>query len=268
MAVIGVDLGGTKLAAALFTRDGKMVNKVNRLLDGRRGSEVGALIVATIKEVLNSSGLKAEPIGGVGVCVPGISHARTGRVWAPNIPGWEDYPLFAEITDALNNKSIFITIDSDRACSILGEAWCGAATGCRDAIFLAVGTGIGAGIMVDGKVLRGTHDIGGAIGWMALDRPFRGEYVSCGCFEYHASGEGIAKVARDYLLTERSYAGMLRSKDPRDVSARDVFDAEAAGDPLRFAEGGTVTAGTIRVRIDEQVGTITALATAAGVARG
>jgi glucokinase len=69
----------------------------------------------------------------------------------------------------------------------------------KDAIFLAVGTGIGAGIMIDEKVLRGSHDIAGAIGWLALNRPYREEYKSCGDFEYNASGEGLAKVTRDYL---------------------------------------------------------------------
>ena len=79
---------------------------------------------------------------------------KTGRVWAPNIPGWDDYPLKAEIQAAISDPSVKVVVDSDRAASILGEAWQGAARGCRNAIFLAVGTGIGAGILVDGRVLR------------------------------------------------------------------------------------------------------------------
>ncbi len=232
MAVIGVDLGGTKLAVAVFAGDGSMNHKVVRMLDRRGGKDAGDLVTATIREVLAAPRPEAEPIRGIGICIPGISHAQTGRVWAPNIPGWDDYPLRDEVTRAVSDRDIPVAIDSDRACSILGEAWCGSAVGCRNAIFLAVGTGIGAGIMIDGTVLRGSHDIGGAIGWMALDKPFRADYVSCGCFEYHASGEGIAKVAQEYLLSDRSYTGTLRSKVPADISARDVFEAEAAGDPL------------------------------------
>jgi glucokinase len=73
---------------------------------------------------------------------------------------------------------------------MLGEQWQGNANGCKDAIFIAVGTGIGAGILVDGKVLRGSNDIAGAIGWMALPKPFHNKYISAGCFEYYASGAG------------------------------------------------------------------------------
>jgi glucokinase len=121
-------------------------------------------------------------------------------------------------------------VESDRAASILGEVWQGAARGCRNAIFLAVGTGIGAGILVDGRVLRGAQDIAGAVGWMALDRPFRPDYAQCGCFESHASGEGIAKVAKAMSARSKSYRGPLGSK--RSISAHDVFAAHEHGDPL------------------------------------
>ena len=72
-------------------------------------------------------------------------------------------------------------------------------TRCRDAIFLSVGTGIGAGILVNNEVLRGAHDIAGAIGWMSLEKPFDKKFIPCGCFEYSASGEGIARVAKEWL---------------------------------------------------------------------
>jgi len=166
----------------------------------------------------------------IGICVPGIARARTDRVWAPNIPGWEDYPLGAEIGDALSDPSMKVVVESDRAASILGEVWRGVARGCRNAIFLAVGTGIGAGILVDGRVLRGVHDIAGAAGWLALDRPFKPEYVQCGCFESRASGEGIAKVAKAKLARRKSYRGPLRAN--RDISAHDVFAAYEQGDAL------------------------------------
>ena len=96
------------------------------------------------------------------------------------------------------------------SCSILGEVSRGVARGCRHAIFLAVGTGIGAGILVDGSILRGAHDIAGAIGWMGLDRPYQAAYRSCGGFESHASGAGIARVARKLLEAEPDYEGTLR----------------------------------------------------------
>ncbi len=153
----------------------------------------------------------------VGVSVPGIADARTGRVWAPNIPGWDEYPLQAEIQAAVADANVRVVVDSDRAAYILGEAWQGAAKGCRDAIFLAVGTGIGAGIIADGRVLHGAHGIAGAIGWMALDRPFKPEYKACGCFETHASGEGLAKQFHKALAHELFVAFKNDDKIAKDV---------------------------------------------------
>ena len=81
--------------------------------------------------------------------VPGISYKKEGTVWAPNIEGWDNYPLLKELSAAAGD--VIIDIDNDRACSILGELWVGNAKGCHDAIFLAVGTGIGAGIVLSRK---------------------------------------------------------------------------------------------------------------------
>jgi glucokinase len=125
-----------------------------------------------------------------------------------------------------------VAVESDRAASILGEVSRGAARGCRHAIFLAVGTGIGAGILVDGSILRGAHDIAGAIGWMGLDRPYREEYQRCGGFESHASGAGIARVAREWLGAEPGYRGPFDAIPPEQVTAHEVFEAYAAGDDL------------------------------------
>jgi glucokinase len=135
---------------------------------------------------------RTAPIDGVGMAVPGIYHRDRGTVWAPNIPGWDDYPLLDELRAATGAA---VTVESDRTCCIMGEAWQGEARGARNAIFLAVGTGIGAGILADGRVLRGAHDVAGATGWLVLDGDYREEYAACGNFEYHAAGPGIARAA-------------------------------------------------------------------------
>jgi len=190
-AVIGIDLGGTKLACGLFSPDGTLLQRSTAGLDGRSDAAVGALIAGHAGALLASAG---TAVTGVGVAIPGIYRAATGTVWAPNIPGWDDYPLVAELRAALP-AHVVIGVDSDRACAILGEAWRGHARGCRNAVFLAVGTGIGAGILCEGVVLRGAGDAAGAIGWLALDRPYRDGYEAVGCFEQHASGTGIATAA-------------------------------------------------------------------------
>lgn len=187
MPIAAIDLGGTKLAGAIFGEDGRILHREVLPLAGRTGGEVGALI-----RELTESFTARDSISAIGVAVPGIYHSDRGTVWAPNIPGWDDYPLLTELQKA---TSAHVCVESDRTCYILGEQWQGHARGARNAIFVAVGTGIGAGIMVDGRVLRGAHDIAGATGWLVLDGPYRNEYAACGNFEYHAAGPGIARAA-------------------------------------------------------------------------
>jgi glucokinase len=231
MALLGIDLGGNTLAAAVFTDDGSMLHKTSAYLEGRAGAAVGRLVIEHIRRFVYPAGqVVAEEIRAIGISVPGIYHQKTGTVWAPNIPGWENYPLLEEVKSVTGG--IPVTMDSDRACYILGEHWQGHARGCRDAIFLSVGTGIGAGILINGNILRGAHDIAGAAGWLGLNRPFTNGYISCGCFEYHASGDGIARVARDLLKDTRGYEGILKQKPAHDITAHDVFRALDQKDPI------------------------------------
>jgi glucokinase len=230
MAVLAVDLGGTKLATAVFEPQGEMLHRSVVALGARKGAAVGRLIQEQIRKDLQFARRRRVGISVVGVSVPGIAWRKTGKVWAPNIPGWEDYPLRDEICVVTGKGKIPVRIEGDRACYILGETWQGAAKGCKNAIFLAVGTGIGAGILVDGRILSGAHDIAGAIGWLALDRPYLPKYGPCGCFEHHASGEGIARVARELIGSHKHYAGVLKSK--RHLTARDVFAALVSGDAI------------------------------------
>ncbi len=232
MHVIGVDLGGTKLAAAIFDGEGLFLQKKVTPLAKRQGKEVGRLIGDEIGHLLTAGRKKGYSITGIGISVPGIYFSERGSVWAPNIPGWDEYPLLGELRSVSGLKDAEVRIDSDRACYILGETWRGKAQGCRNAIFVAIGTGIGAGILVDGRILRGHGDIAGAIGWMGLDRPFRDVYRSCGCFEYHGSGEGIARVARELLTKEQGHKSLLAQKESSQITSYDVFDAYQQNDVL------------------------------------
>ncbi|MEO5804639.1 MAG: ROK family protein [Verrucomicrobiota bacterium] len=227
--VVGIDLGGTKIAAAIFSSTGNILHKEVVLFGNKTGHDVGKLIHKQIQNCFLTSKSRRLNICAIGVSVPGISNQKTEKVWAPNIPGWKNYPLRAEIISTLKDKRISVTIESDRSCYILGETWQGAAKNCANAIFLAVGTGIGAGILVDGKILPGANDIAGAIGWMALQKPFRAEYISCGCFEHHASGEGLVKVAKELIAADKKYPGGLKNKK---FTAFDIFKVHDAGDPI------------------------------------
>ena len=229
MAVIGVDIGGTKISAALFDNRGNMVSKEVKLLAGRTGNAAGELAGEIVSEIVRKYGY--DEIEGIGLCVPGIAYSKNDTVWAPNIPGWEHFPLKSTIQKYTGEK-IPINIDSDRTCYILGEVWMGAAKGCTDAIYLAVGTGIGAGILIDGHVLHGKSDIVGATGWMALEPPHKEEYLSVGCFEYYASGNGIATQARNAVKKATKYNGILSQKPVEEVLCQDLFEAYRQNDPI------------------------------------
>lgn len=234
MALLGIDLGGTKLAAALFTVQGVASHRSAVPLAGRTGRDVAALLLRQLHRLLPQRDADGTPVTAVGISVPGIYHADTGHVWAPNIPGWEAFPLRRLLQETLPD-GVCVRIDSDRACYILGEAWQGAARGCRHAVFLAVGTGIGAGILVDGRLLRGCGDAAGAIGWLALDRPYREDYDACGCFEHHASGPGLVRIAHARLARTPAYDGPLRRPPGERLTAPDLFAACDAGDALAHA---------------------------------
>lgn len=213
MSYAGIDLGGTKLAAAAFSPDGEILHRESVLLAGKEGAAVGKLISDVIRRLADEHGCVST-----GVCVPGLYRSSKGTVWAPNIPGWDDYPLLAELSAAVPGYHN-VTIDSDRAAYILGETWKGSASGARDAIFIAVGTGIGAGILAGGQIVRGHGDVAGAIGWLALDRPYNERYKQHGCFEDQASGPGLVRVAND-----------LGFKVDGPITTASIFDACDRGD--------------------------------------
>ena len=239
MTVIGIDLGGTKLAGAVFDQDGQILARDTAAIDGRAGHDVATLLLERLQELRQCMAASDAPTA-VGVSVPGIYRAQRGTVWAPNIAGWDDFPLRDVLRDAVG-RDMDVVIDSDRAAYILGETWRGAARGARDAIFLAVGTGIGAGILVNGAILRGSGDVAGAIGWLALERPFHPKWKACGCFEHQASGPGLVRVARALLdgadRTEEgdgrdTYDGELRRVLPDNLTTAAIFSAHARGDTL------------------------------------
>lgn len=229
ITLLGIDLGGTKLAFAVFTGEGKLAGKEAHSVGQLKGREIGSLIREITGRLLQTY----PEICSIGISVPGIYRREKGTVWAPNLEGWDDYPLLAELRETAGK--IPVTIDSDRTCYILGECWKGNARGSRDAIFLAVGTGIGAGIIIDGTPLRGSHDIAGCAGWLALTPPFSPSYRACGCLESQASGQGIVKEALRRLEMNPAYSGSLKNKSPETLQTADVFKACEEKDELAVA---------------------------------
>jgi len=230
MVYIGLDLGGTKVSGALFLETNNILIQETSLLEGREGRGVAELIFSLCEKLLELGSIKSEDEKSIGICIPGIAYSKTGNVWAPNIPGWENYPLRDELIRRFPRSKVIV--ESDRTCYILGEASQGVAKGCNNAIFMAVGTGIGAGILIDGRVLHGNSDIVGATGWMALKPPYTSDYDQCGCFESHASGTGIAIQARKLISLSPHYKGELSCIPLEEITAHEVFDALGNNDPI------------------------------------
>ncbi len=180
--VVAVDVGGTKIAAALVDAGGSIIRKVKL--------PTGTNAVSRVAEAARQVAPSWDGIRAVGVAIPGIYYAATGRVWAPNIPGWDHIPLRREIEALL---PVPIVVDSDRAACVLGEQWKGVAQECTDVVFLAVGTGIGAGILSGGRLIRGASDIAGAVGWFALNPEMNETYRRVGCWEAESAGPGLAR---------------------------------------------------------------------------
>ncbi|MGZ5478082.1 MAG: ROK family protein [Candidatus Aminicenantales bacterium] len=201
-----VDVGGTKIASALFTREGEISAGKKVAIDNAGGDAAASQVRDEIAALAEAARRAGGRLAAVGVCVPGIVYSASGKVWAPNIPGWDQYPLLKKIGGLSPLRAVPLVLESDRSAYVAGEAWKGAAAGARDAVFLAVGTGIGAGIISGGRILHGHEDIAGAVGWFGLDPDFKPEYASMGCFEAEASGNSVARKARERLAKGRPSA--------------------------------------------------------------
>jgi glucokinase len=189
--VLAVDLGGTKLAVALVDQDGAIQVQARVAVQRTSVGATAAQIAALAAQLAEPEGVKPAALGCI---VPGIVRPTDGAAWAPNLWGGEFRPLGEELEARLGGP---IVLESDRTGHLLGEAWLGAARGASDAVFVAVGTGIGVGILTGGRVVRGSQGIAGAAGWLAMREEWHEEYAACGCYEWEAAGPAVERLTRE-----------------------------------------------------------------------
>ncbi len=231
--VIGVDIGGTKLAVAAVDEDGRVLAHAKAPI--RKESLAASVdqIAAVAGQVVASAGLDWSAVSGAGACIPGIYYAATGNAWTPNLWGWDQVPLRSELSARL---PVPVTIDSDRAAYVLGEQWLGVAQGLNDVVFLAIGTGIGAGILSDGRIIRGASDIAGSVGWFALSPEQKEIYARTGCFESEAAGPGVARRMMERIAAgEKSLAAELAGGCAEAITAETVAAAARLRDAAALA---------------------------------
>jgi glucokinase len=184
------------------------------------------LQIVQLAKDLASGKNPADAYVGAGVAVPGLVRSD-GTVWAPNLPGWKKMPLARRLTRVLG---IPVRVESDRHAAVLGECWRGAARGKSDAIVLMIGTGIGAGILSGGRIIRGAHELSGCAGWLTVTREHIHSAQGCGELESLAAGPAIARALQQRLRDGET--STLTQLDISQITARDVAAAARQGDGL------------------------------------
>jgi glucokinase len=240
--VLAVDFGGTKTAMAHVSSDGTIDRRwtlaATRSLEDSVAQVVGA----------------CHDVSAVGVIVPGIYTRGTGRAWCPNLWGIDEVPLLQSLKARV---AVEVSIDSDRSGYVLGESWLGAARGARDAVFVAIGTGIGVGILSGGVLVRGAHGIAGAAGWFALTPEWKDIYARTGCWEGESSGPAVARqagAADAEAVVAAARAGDARARDvlhaAADYTAMGIANLISALNPEVVVLGGGLMIGAADLLLD------------------
>ena len=216
----GIDLGGTTVKIAYFDETGKMLDKweIPTVTDNG-GEQILPDIAASIRQYIDGHQLNETAILGLGIGVPGPVDSKGVVNKCVNL-GWGVFNIAEKLT-ALTGFPVKAGNDANVAA--LGEYWMGGGQGCENMVFATLGTGVGGGIVIEGKLLHGTHGSGAEIGHMVLNR---NETAVCGCgkrgcVEQYCSATGIVRLA--------GLHGM------KDVTCKDIFDAGKAGDSVALA---------------------------------
>ena len=224
----GVDVGGTTIKMGFFETDGKLLDKWEIKTNTENGGEeILSDIAKGIDNKLAQEGISKDDVQGVGVGVPGP--VRGGGIVNRCVNlGWGVKDVAAEL-GALT--SLTVKVGNDANVAALGELWQGGAKGCTDAVMVTLGTGVGGGVIIDGKIVAGFHGAGGEIGHITVN-PDEIEACNCGqygCLEQYASATGIVRMAKR-KLAKTDDATVLRNYEP--LTAKDIFDEAKNGDEV------------------------------------
>ena len=231
MYYIGIDLGGTGIKAGVVDEQGKILSKVSGPTGVERGAEPVVNDMAHLAlEAMEKAGVKLDEVKAVGIGIPGIQDPRTGIVPFCTNLYWHEVPV-VEWMQRVIDKPIFI--GNDATVAGLAESVAGVSKGCKNSLFITLGTGVGGGIIIDGKVYSGSNGIGSEIGHMVIVAD--GEMCTCGnrgCWERYASATAIIRMGRE--SAEKNPDGALAKAvggDLDKIGAKIVFDLAKQGDP-------------------------------------
>lgn len=230
--VLAVDIGGTKTAASAITLDGRILSRqVEPTLQDGPTAGIQQLI-AMLERLAGGSGANFDQILGIGIGIPAVLEPDTDFIiWGPNLKDWKQVDLRGELEERFH---LPVCVEYDGHTAVLGEWWRGAAQGYKSFVNIIIGTGVGGGMVLDGRLIRGVNRLAGAVGWFTLDAGLESHAVherALGSWESRIAGPGIARRAQRLLRSAAAGHSSLASKGDR-VTAQDVFRAAQQGDSL------------------------------------
>ena len=234
------DLGGTTAKVGLFTTAGALLEKWEVPTDtSNAGEHILGNLAKAVKDKMQENGITAEQVEGVGVGVPGpVLDSRIVPIVCANLGGWGERNVSIQLSGLLDGIKVLVGNDANVAA--LGEIWMGCAKGCRSAVMVTLGTGVGGGVIVNGRIIEGAHGAGGEIGHITVN-PHETAVCGCGkhgCLEQYSSATGVVRCMKKLLDENPDTPCTLRGTD---FAAKDVFDAARAGDALAAREVDEMT---------------------------
>ena len=210
--VVGIDIGGTNIRAAVVDQDGKILAREKTKSGAREGIEK---LILNLKNIIND--LSQYGAEAVGIGIPGIIDQKTGLLTqAPNISGVDNFPLFEELKRNLPVTNFIV--ENDANASAIGEYWKGAGAGSNSMIMIAIGTGLGGGIILNGELWQGENGMAGEIGHIIIDPD--GPLCNCGsygCFESFVSAEAVRRVVNDSSVLKNKFTDCHQDDIPEKV---------------------------------------------------
>ena len=231
----GIDLGGTTAKIGLFTTSGALLEKWEVATDtSNAGEHILENLAAAVLGKMKEQSIQPEQVEGVGIGVPGpVLDSSIVPIVCANLGGWGERNVSAQLSGLLDGLKVLVGNDANVAA--LGEIWMGAAKGAKNAVMVTLGTGVGGGVVVNGKVIDGVHGAGGEIGHITVNRH---ETAVCGCgkrgcLEQYSSATGVVRCMKKLLDENPDTPCVLRGTE---FAAKDVFDAARNGDALAARE--------------------------------
>ena len=225
----GADVGGTTCKLGLFETNGTLLEKWEIPTDtSDKGKRILDDVAAAIKNKMAERGIAKEDVQGVGIGIPGPVTADGNVAFCVNL-GWENVAVETKMQEKLDG--IRVEAGNDANVAALGEMWQGGGKGYKDLVMVTLGTGVGGGIIINGKVVAGSHGAGGEIGHLTMN-PHETETCGCGrhgCLEQYGSATGLVRLTKKALAKEHASSTLDGIQEP---TAKDVFDAYKAGDAV------------------------------------